>query len=148
MRPNMRKCQCHTFLWDGDQGQVAGRQITTSLFVLSIHLHSHMEVSNSSRHKILNLLVVSKYKRLNLHRPLKFIKGQIGIPKRMIFWKSSKRPLTPPLIFGRSCCGFVPKFMTEVPFIMAKICNMNFWNRNYPPSEFFQKFIRFGMGIH
>ena len=42
----------------------------------------------------------------------------------------------PPLIFGKSCCGFVPKFMTEVPFIMAKICNINFWNENDLPPSF------------
>ena len=26
--------------------------------------------------------------------------------------------------------------MTEVPFIMAKICNINFWIGNDPPSPF------------
>ena len=39
----------------------------------------------------------------------------------------------PPLIFGKSCCRFFPKFMTEVPLIMAKICNINFWIGNDPP---------------
>ena len=39
--------------------------------------------------------------------------------------------------------------MTEVPLIMAKICTINFWIGNDPPplpppSELFQKFIRFG----
>ena len=33
-------------------------------------------------------------------------KGSIPLPKRMNFRKSSKRPLTPPLIFGKSYCGF------------------------------------------
>ena len=32
--------------------------------------------------------------------------GRAAIPKRMNFWKSSKRPLTPPLIFGKSYCAF------------------------------------------
>ena len=27
-------------------------------------------------------------------------------PKRMIFWKNSKRPWTPPPIFGKLCCKF------------------------------------------
>ena len=34
-------------------------------------------------------------------------KGSLPLPKRMNFRKSSKRPLTPPpLIFGKSYCGF------------------------------------------
>ena len=33
-------------------------------------------------------------------------KGSLALPKRMNFRKSSKRPLTPPLIFGKSCCRF------------------------------------------
>ena len=34
-------------------------------------------------------------------------KGRTAIPKRMNFWKSSKRPLPPPpLIFGKSYCAF------------------------------------------
>ena len=37
-------------------------------------------------------------------------KGSRPPPKRMNFWKSSKRPSTPPpLIFGKSCCGFFKK---------------------------------------
>ena len=40
--------------------------------------------------------------------------------------------------------------MTEVSFIMAKICDINFWIENEPPlpppSELFRKFIRFGGG--
>ena len=36
-----------------------------------------------------------------------YTKGSMSVPKRMNFWKSSKRPLTPPpLIFGKSCCRF------------------------------------------
>ena len=31
-------------------------------------------------------------------------KGRVMAPKRMIFWENSKRPLTPPLIFGKLCC--------------------------------------------
>ena len=37
------------------------------------------------------------------------IKGQMASPKRMNFRKSSKRPLTPPLIFEKSYCGFRDK---------------------------------------
>ena len=45
-------------------------------------------------------------KKIYWHKP----KGGIPLPKRMNFWKSSKRPLTPPpLIFGKSCCGFFIK---------------------------------------
>ena len=36
-------------------------------------------------------------------------KGQTASPKRMKLRKSSKRPLTPPLIFGKSYCGFRDK---------------------------------------
>ena len=60
---------------------------------------------------------------------------------------SEKFQTTPPLIFGKSCCGFFPEFMTEEPLIMAKICNINFWIENDPPSELFRKFIRFGGAI-
>ena len=43
-----------------------------------------------------------------------------GTPKRMNFRKSSKRPLTPLLIFGKSYCGFRDKIATKVRiFIMA-----------------------------
>ena len=35
-------------------------------------------------------------------------------PKGMNFRKSSKRPLTPPLIFGKSCCAFHDKIATKV----------------------------------
>ena len=62
-------------------------------------------------------------------------KGRMASPKVMNFWKSSKRPLPPPppLIFGKSCCAFFPEYMTEEAFIMAKICNINFWIGNDPP---------------
>ena len=33
-------------------------------------------------------------------------KGRVPLPNRMNFWKNSKRPLTPPLIFGKLCCKF------------------------------------------
>ena len=49
------------------------------------------------------------------------------------FRKSSKWPLTPPLVFGKLHCRFFPEFMTKVPFIMAKICNIIFWIGNDPP---------------
>ena len=39
----------------------------------------------------------------------------------------------PPLIFGKLCCNFFLKFMTEVSSIMAKIWNINFWIENDPP---------------
>ena len=34
-------------------------------------------------------------------------KGWMATPTRMTFRRSSKRPLTSPLIFGKSCCKFV-----------------------------------------
>ena len=37
------------------------------------------------------------------------------------------------IIFGKSYCGLFPEFMTKEPFIMAKICNINFWIGNDPP---------------
>ena len=36
------------------------------------------------------------------------------------------------LDFGKSCCGFFPEFMTKVPSIMTKICNIIFWIENPP----------------
>ena len=64
-------------------------------------------------------------------------KGRMALPKRMNFRKNSKRPLTPfphpSLIFGKSYSGFFQEYMTEEPFIMAKICNINFWIVNDPP---------------
>ena len=39
----------------------------------------------------------------------------------------------PRLIFGKSYCGFFQEYMTEELFIMAKICNINFWIGNDPP---------------
>ena len=33
-------------------------------------------------------------------------KGRVRLPNRMNFRKNSKRPLTPPLIFGKFCCKF------------------------------------------
>ena len=45
-------------------------------------------------------------------------------------------PPPPPLISGKSYCVFFPEFMTEEPFIMAKICNINFWIGNDPPPPF------------
>ena len=55
----------------------------------------------------------------------------------MNFRKSFKRPLTPsPSFFGKLCCKFFLKFMTEVSSIMAKICNINFWIENDPPPPF------------
>ena len=38
-----------------------------------------------------------------------WFKGQTASPKRMKLRKSSKLPLTPPLIFGKSYCGFRDK---------------------------------------
>ena len=56
-----------------------------------------------------------------VNRPVS--KGQIGTPKRMNFRKSSKRHLTPPLIFGKSYCGFRDKIATKVRMlIMAECC--------------------------
>ena len=68
----------------------------------------------------------------------------------MNFWKSSKRPLIPPPSFSENHVAlFFPEYMTEEAFIMAKICNINFWigNDHPPPLELFQKFIRFGWAI-
>ena len=39
-----------------------------------------------------------------------FSKGRVTVPKRMNFRKSSKRPLTPPIIFRKSYCNFFLKF--------------------------------------
>ena len=53
--------------------------------------------------------------------------GGLRIPKRINFWKSSERPLPPPSFLENHIVDFCLKFMTEVPFKMAKICNINFW---------------------
>ena len=39
-------------------------------------------------------------------------------------------------------------FMLKKPYLMSKICNINFWIENDPPPpplELFRKFIRFGV---
>ena len=41
-------------------------------------------------------------------------KGSPAPQKRMNFQKSSKRPLIPPLIFGKSYCKLIPEFMTKI----------------------------------
>ena len=41
-------------------------------------------------------------------------KGRSTFPNRMNFQKSSKWPLTPPLIFGKLYCGFRDKIVTKV----------------------------------
>ena len=64
-----------------------------------------------------------------------FLKGRMKSQKRMNFRKNSKRPLTPPS-FSESHIAVFPEFMTEEPFIMAKICNINFWIGNDPPWNF------------
>ena len=119
-------------------------------------------------------------------------------PNRMNFRKSSKRPLTPTLIFGKLYCAFRDKIVTKVRmFIMVGLlciiwsyfpwdaCSTTVqhsnWLKTYPkktlcsifmlkkpclkvqilqykfldwkwppllPSEFFQKFIRFGDVCH
>ena len=50
-------------------------------------------------------------------------KGRVTLPNRMNFRKSSKRPLTPPLIFGKLYCAFCDKIVTEVRmFIWRNFC--------------------------
>ena len=68
------------------------------------------------------------------------------LQKWWFFGKVPNGLWSPPLIFGKSCCAFFPEYMTEEAFIMAKICNINFWIGNDPPPllELFQKFISFG----
>ena len=52
--------------------------------------------------------------------PNNYNKGRVSQPKQMNFWKSSKRPLIPPLIFRKSYCRFRDKIATKVHmFIMA-----------------------------
>ena len=54
-------------------------------------------------------------------------------PKRMNFRKSSKRPLHPPLLFGKSCCKFVSMACSKSPVSRSKICKIYFWIKNDPP---------------
>ena len=79
-------------------------------------------------------------------------KGSLSLPLSMNFWKSSKRPLTPPLppFFGKNVAIFCyeifwngndpPKLASQ----MLKILQRNFLDRKWPPLpplELFQKFI-------
>ena len=72
------------------------------------------------------------------------------ISKTDEFSEKFQTAFDPPLILGKSYCNFFPEFMTKVPFIMAKICNIIFLIENDPPplSELFLKFIRFGNVRH
>ena len=79
------------------------------------------------------------------------IKGRLADPLSMNFWKSSKRPLTPPprAFFGKNVAIFCyenfwngkdpPKLASQ----MLKILQRNFLDRKWPPPplELFQKFI-------
>ena len=62
--------------------------------------------------------------------------GRLGMPTSSKTDEFSEKFQTafdpPPLIFGKLCCKFFPKFMTEVSSVMAKICNINFWIENDP----------------
>ena len=49
-------------------------------------------------------------------------KGRMASPKLMNFRKSSKRPLTPPLIFGKSYCAFRDKIVTKVRMFIWRNC--------------------------
>ena len=52
----------------------------------------------------------------------------------MNFRKSSKRPLSPPPSFSKNhVADFFQNSWPKYPFIMAKICNINFWIGNDPP---------------
>ena len=57
----------------------------------------------------------------------------LRVPKRMNFRKICKRPLTPPLIFGKFSCKFISNFMLKKPVERFKICNIHFWIENDPP---------------
>ena len=49
--------------------------------------------------------------------------------------KNTKRPLTPPAhpCVGKLCCAFCWKFVTKLPFIVAKFFKLIFWIGNAPP---------------
>ena len=73
-------------------------------------------------------------------------KGRMALPNWMIFWKNSKRRLTPPLIFGKLYCNFFGKRLIK-PFIKVQNLHYKFldWKRIPAlPLELFRKFIRSG----
>ena len=64
-------------------------------------------------------------------------KGRVATSKRMNFMKSPKRPLTPPLICGNSCCIFFIISCSKSPVF--------YWKRPPLLLEFVRNFIHFGV---
>ena len=104
------------------------------------HIHGYNQPHVHNINYIFHTHYLYGYTQPHVH------KGRVASPKVMNFWKSSKRPLIPPPHFRKIMLRFFPEYMTEEAFIMAKICNINFWIGNDPPPllELFQKFISFG----
>ena len=93
----------------------------------SLHSNSHQLCTTYiSHHYHLNLVVF-----FTLTRSLS------GDPSGMTSHTKFQTAVDPPpLIFRKSCCRFFLEFMTEVPFKMAKICNINVWIGNDPMIHF------------
>ena len=147
-------------LWDGmwwatvpKQGQLLS--ISFYLFALCCFSGKHLRLA------LRQILALSGSRILWSHlssgffplSPLKYhlssssskTKGRVTLPKRMNFWKSSKRPLTLPHLqqFNREIAWrhtlkrpFCIIFMLKKPYLRSKICNINFWIGNdlpHPP---------------
>ena len=78
------------------------------------------------------------------------INSHLGKPlptKTDEFSEMFQTTVDPPPSFSKNhVADFFQNSWPKYPFIMAKICNINFWigNDPPPPSELFRKFIRFG----
>ena len=65
--------------------------------------------------------------------------GQMASQKRMNFRKSSKQPLIPPLIFGKSYCIFL-EFHAQNPYLKVQNLQYEFLDLNDPPH--FETFLK------
>ena len=62
--------------------------------------------------------------------------GKDGVSKTDEFLEKFQTAFDHPPHFRKIMLRFFPEYMTEEAFIMAKICNINFWIGNDPPPPF------------
>ena len=83
------------------------------------HLEGNTDIGLKVRLKVLFLFTLCLHSNFYTASS----KGRVTLTNRMNFRKSSKRLLTPPLIFGKLHCAFRDKIVTKVRmFIWRNIC--------------------------
>ena len=107
-------------------------------------LQKKTEHSNYSKLRhIYILFILQKYCKTLVNNHL----GTDGPTKTDEFSEKFQTAFDPPPSFSENHITIFPEFMTEVPFRMAKFCNINFWIGNDPPPlGIFQKIHPFWWG--